>query len=70
MEKLEAVQKVLRFSTGVRKWCESEHSLFFDDFDEENVADEGTIIGDVADLIIEKGLDENILDGEDVQDFE
>ena len=39
MEKLEAVQKVLRFSTAIREWCTMEFSIYFDDFDEQNVDD-------------------------------
>jgi len=34
MEKLEAVQKVLWFSAPIRKWCEGDYSVYFDDFDE------------------------------------
>ena len=39
MEKLEAVQKVLRFSHSTREWCEGDHDTYFDDFDEQNVDD-------------------------------
>ena len=31
MEKLEAVQKVLRFSDATREWVTGEHSIYFDD---------------------------------------
>ena len=45
MEKLEAVQKVLRFSTPTREWCINEFSVHFDDFDEQNVDDYELHIG-------------------------
>ena len=70
MEKLEAVQKVLRFSDNTRNWMTKEHSVYFDDFDEHNVDDYDTGgYGDLADTIIERGLKESILDEEDVEDF-
>ncbi len=43
MEKLEAVQKVLRFSTAIREWCVME-----------------------ADEILERGLDEQIIEEDDL----
>jgi len=49
MEKLEAVQKVLRFSDITREWVTGEHSVYFDDFDEHNVNDyEAGGYGDLA----------------------
>ncbi len=70
MEKLEAVQKVMRFSDAVREWVTEEHSVYFDDFDEQNVDDyEPGGHGDLADQIIEKGMREAILDEEDVEEF-
>ena len=67
MDKLEAVQKVLRFSTSVREWCEGEKKVFFDDFDSENVHsyDPGGF-GDLADRIIARGTEEGFLDDEDL----
>ncbi len=67
MEKLELVQRVLRFSTRIREWCEKKHSIFFDDFDNENVNDyEENGLGPLADAIIEEGLEESIIDNEDL----
>jgi len=68
MDKLEAVQKTLRFSNSIREWCEKEHSVYFDDFDNENVDkyDEGGY-GNLADAIIEDGLAESILDEDDFE---
>ena len=37
MDKLEATQRVLRFSTSTRNWCEKEEKVFFGDLDNENV---------------------------------
>ena len=37
MDKLEAIQRVLRFSESVRNWCEEDEKVFFDDFDNQNV---------------------------------
>ena len=45
MDKLEATQKVLRFSTSVRNWCEKEEKVFFDDFDDLLLGDGESIIG-------------------------
>ncbi len=69
MDKLEAVQKVLRFSDKVREWCESENSVFFDDFDNHNVDDYDGGYGGLADQIIDKGLEEKILDDEDLAEL-
>lgn len=70
MEKLEAVQKVLRFSDAIREWVTGEHSVYFDDFDEQNVDDyEPGGYGELADEIIEKGIQEFILEKEDVEEF-
>ena len=67
MEKLEAVQKVLRFSHAIREWCENDNSVYFDDFDEQNVNDYNNGgFGDIADEIIERGIAENLLDEEDL----
>ena len=50
MEKLEAVQKVLRFSTPIREWCISDFNIHFDDFDEKNVDEYNSGgFGDIAD---------------------
>ena len=66
MEKLEAIQKVLRFSLTIREWCINEFSVHFDDFDEQNVNnyDSGGY-GDIADEILERGLDEQIIEEND-----
>ena len=67
MDKLEATQRVLRFSASVRNWCEKEEKVFFDDFDNENVmnyADGG--YGKLADLIIKKGIEERVIDEDDI----
>ena len=37
MDKLEGIQRVLRFSESVRTWCEKDKKVFFDDFDDQNV---------------------------------
>ncbi len=67
MEKLEAVQRVLRFSHTIREWCEHDHAVYFDDFDEQNVDDyDRGGFGDIADEIIERGIAENLLDEEDI----
>jgi hypothetical protein len=67
MEKLEAIQKVLRFSTTIREWCINEFSVHFDDFDEQNVADyDSGGYGDIADDILERGLDEQIIEESDL----
>ncbi len=67
MEKLEAVQKVLRFSNSIREWCEGDHAVYFDDFDEQNVDDYNPGgYGDIADEIIERGIAENLLEEDEV----
>ncbi len=67
MEKLEAVQKVLKFSTSTREWCIKEFSVHFDDFDEQNVDDyHSGGYGDIADEILERGLDEQIIEEDDL----
>ncbi len=68
MDKLEAVQKTLRFSNSIREWSEKEHSVYFDDFDSENVDNyEKGGYGNLADAIIEDGLAESILDEDDFE---
>lgn len=70
MEKLEAVQRVLRFCDATREWVTREHSVYFDDFDEQNVNDyEAGGYGDLADAVIEKGIQGSILEKEDVEEF-
>ena len=66
MDKLEAVQRVLRFSESVRNWCEKDEKVFFDDFDNENIMnyDVGGH-GELADTIIEKGIEEGFIDEDD-----
>jgi len=67
MEKLEAVQKVLRFSTAIREWCIMEFSIHFDDLDEQNVDDYSSGgYGEIADEILERGLDEQIIEEDDL----
>tara|TARA_B100000686_G_scaffold297117_1_gene329175 strand:- start:530 stop:736 length:207 start_codon:yes stop_codon:yes gene_type:complete len=67
MEKLEAVQKVLRFSTPIREWCVNKFSVYFDDFDEQNVADYNSGgYGDIADEILERGLNEQLIEEDDL----
>jgi len=63
MDKLEAVQKILRFSDNIREWCEQEKNVYFDDFDSENVNiyDEGGY-GELADEIIKKGVKEGLIE--------
>ncbi|MEC7640816.1 MAG: hypothetical protein VYC17_01545 [Nitrospinota bacterium] len=68
MDKLEAVQRALRFSTRTLKWCEEEHQLFFDDFDSYNVNDYDSRFGEVADAIIREAIAENIFAEEDIED--
>ena len=68
MEKLEAVQKVLRFSTTIREWCINEFSVHFDDFDEQNVDDYNPGgYGDIADEIIERGIAEDLLEEDEIE---
>jgi hypothetical protein len=67
MDKLEAVQIVLRFSESVRNWCEKDEKIFFDDFDNENVINYETGgHGDLADTIINKGMEEGFIAEEDL----
>jgi len=67
MDKLEAVQRVLRFSESVRNWCEEDEKIFFDDFDNENIMyyDVGGY-GELADTIIKKGIEEGFIDEDDL----
>ncbi len=70
MDKLEAVQKIMRFSNTIREWSEKEHSVYFDDFDSDNVENyEPGGYGNLADAIIEDGFAENIIDEEDINSF-
>ena len=67
MDKLEAVQRVLRFSESVRYWCEKDEKIFFDDFDNENVMNYDTGgRGELADMIVEKGIEEGFIDADDL----
>ena len=67
MDKLEAVQRVMRFSELVRNWCERDEEVFFDDFDNENIMnyDVGGY-GELADTIIKKGIEEGFIDEDDL----
>jgi len=67
MDKLEAIQRVLRFSESVRSWCEEDEKVFFDDFDNENIMnyDVGGY-GELADTIIKKGIEEGFIDEDDL----
>jgi hypothetical protein len=67
MDKLEAMQIVLRFSGSVRNWCEEDEKIFFDDFDNENIMnyDVGGY-GELADTIIKKGIEEGFIDEDDL----
>ena len=67
MDKLEATQRVLRFSKSIRNLCEKDQKVFFDDFDNENVMNynEGGY-GELADIIIEKGIKEGFLEENDL----
>jgi len=67
MDKLEATQRVLRFSKSIRNWCEKDQKVFFDDFDNENVMNynEGGY-GGLADIIIEKGIKKGFLEEDDL----
>ena len=38
MDKLEAIQRVLRFSESFSTWCEKDEKVFFDDFDDQNMS--------------------------------
>ena len=67
MDKLEAIQRVLRFSESVRSWCEENEKVFFDDFDNENIMnyDLGGY-GELADIIIKKGIEKGFIDEDDL----
>ncbi|MFQ5482678.1 MAG: hypothetical protein ACE5ER_07955 [Nitrospinaceae bacterium] len=67
MDKLEAVQRVMRFSDRIREWVENQHQVYFDDFDNYNVDDYEGGYGSLADSIIEQGIAENIIDKEDLE---
>ena len=69
LDKLEAVQRVLRFSDTVRNWVETEHGVYFDDFDNYNVEDYESGHGELADQIIQKGVAEGVLDEDDLDDY-
>lgn len=64
MDKLEAVQKVLRFSASTLEWAQSKN-MYFGDFDSHNVSDYDSEFGEIADEIIKRGLKEDILDEEE-----
>ena len=67
MDKLEATQRVLRFSESVRNWCENDEKVFFDDFDNQNVMKYDTGgYGELADIIIGKGIEEGFIDEDDL----
>ena len=67
MDKLEATQRVLRFSESVRNWCENDEKVFFDDFANQNVMNYATGgYGELADIIIGKGIDEGFIDEDDL----
>ena len=67
MDKLEATQRVLRFSESVRNWCENDEKVFFDDFDDQNVMNYDTGgYGKLADITIEKGIEEGFIDEDDL----
>ena len=66
MDKLEAVQRILRFSPRILEWCEQEHNVFFDDFDSYNVGEYEEGYGELADIIIKEGILENIIREEDL----
>ena len=69
MDKLEAPQRVLRFSESVRNWCENDQKVFFDDFDNENIInyDKGSY-GELADIIIKKGIEEGFIDEDELDE--
>ena len=67
MDKLEATQRVLRFSESVRNWGENDDKGFFDDFDNQNVMNYDTGgYGELADIIIGKGIEEGFIDEDDL----
>ena len=65
MDKLEAVQRILRFSSRIREWCE-EQQVYFDDFDDYNVEDYEGGYGKLADSIIREGIAGNIIEEDDI----
>ena len=68
MDKLEAIQRVLRFSESVRKLCEKDEEVFFDDFDNENIMNyDAGGYGELADKIIEIGIKEGFIDTDDLE---
>ena len=67
MDKLEATQRVLRFSDSVRNWCENDEKVFFDDFDNQNVMNyDAGGYEKLADVIIGKGIGEGFIDEDDL----
>ena len=67
MDKLEATQRVLRFSDSIRNWIEKDERVFFDDFDNENVMNyEKGGYGQLADIIIREGIKEGFIDEDDL----
>ena len=67
MDKLEATQRVLRFSESIRNWCENDEKVFFYDFDNQNVMNYDTGgYGELADIIIGKGIEEEFIDEDDL----
>jgi len=67
MDKLEATQRVLRFSESVRNWCENDEKVFFDDFDNQNAMNyDAGGYGKLADIIIGKGIEEGFIDEDDL----
>ena len=66
MDKLEALQRTLRFSPRILEWCEQEHQVFFDEFDAYNIEDYENGYGELADLIIQEGITENIIEEDDL----
>ena len=67
MDKLEGTQGVLRFSESVRNWSENDEKVFFDDFDNQNVMNYDTGgYGELADIIIGKGIEEGFIDEDDL----
>tara|TARA_B100000686_G_C16660175_1_gene900488 strand:- start:330 stop:533 length:204 start_codon:yes stop_codon:yes gene_type:complete len=66
MDKLEAVQKILRFSPRILDFCEREHHVFFDEFDSQNVDDYEGGYGQLSDSIITEGIIEKIIEEDDI----
>ena len=65
LDKLEAVQRILRFSSRIREWCE-EQQVYFDDFDDYNVEEYEGGYGELADSIIREGITDNIIEKDDI----